>query len=112
MSSVTGGFSSSAASAFAAFAARFAATLRRLAVAWGNHRGLVMLARLDDHALRDIGLSRSDVRDALEQPWWNDPTDTLLERRRAERRESRPRALPKSRQGPIPRHFSASRCKV
>ena len=112
MSIVTSRFTSATTSAFAAAAWRACATLRRLAVAWGNHRGLVILARLDDNALRDIGLLRSDVRDALEQPWWSDPTETLLEQRRVERRDARPRALPTPRPGPVPRHFSANRLKV
>ena len=46
-----------------------------------------MLAGFDDRMLADIGLTRSDVRDAFAEPLWQDPTDLLrtraLERRRA-----------------------------
>jgi hypothetical protein len=47
-----------------------------------------MLARLDDRQLADIGLTRSDLRDAYAEPLWEDPT-SVLARRAAERRESR-----------------------
>ena len=46
------------------------------------------LARLDDRMLADIGLTRSDLRDAYSQPLWQDPSDVLA-RRAAERRGSR-----------------------
>jgi hypothetical protein len=38
--------------------------------------------------LADIGLTRSDVRDAFSEPLWRDPTD-LLTARAAERRGHR-----------------------
>jgi hypothetical protein len=41
--------------------------------------------------LADIGLNRSDLRDAYAEPPWRDPSDVLA-RRAAERRLSRPRA--------------------
>ena len=43
------------------------------------------LAELDDRMLADIGLSRSDLRDAYALPPWRDPSDVLA-RRAAERR--------------------------
>ena len=46
------------------------------------------LARLDDRQLADIGLTRSDLRDAYAEPLWEDPT-SVLARRAAERRMSR-----------------------
>ena len=68
-----------------AVAKRVAAIAGRLAVAWSNYRGLAMLARMDDHALADIGLSRTDVKDALSRPWWEDPTEQLNQRRATRR---------------------------
>jgi uncharacterized protein YjiS (DUF1127 family) len=67
---------------------RAAVKFGHLFMAWNNRRGLTLLARFDDRALADIGLSRSDVRDALAQPWWNDPT-VMLDQRRGERRINR-----------------------
>lgn len=53
-----------------------------------NRHSASMLARLDDRMLADIGLTRSDLRDAYAEPLWEDPT-TMLARRAAERRLSR-----------------------
>jgi uncharacterized protein YjiS (DUF1127 family) len=53
-----------------------------------NRRAAFQLARLDDRMLADIGLTRSDLRDAYAEPLWHDPTDVLA-RRAAERRSSR-----------------------
>jgi uncharacterized protein YjiS (DUF1127 family) len=63
--------------------------MRKLARALKNRREAVMLARMDDRMLADIGLNRSDLRDAYAQPLWRDPTDTLATRaleRRVNRR--------------------------
>ena len=46
------------------------------------------LAALDDRMLADIGLNRSDLRDAFAVPPWRDPSDVLA-RRAAERRGGR-----------------------
>jgi hypothetical protein len=56
-----------------------------------NRRDAMRLAGLDDRMLADIGLTRSDLRDAYSEPLWHDPTDVLAQRA-AERRTSR-RAL-------------------
>jgi uncharacterized protein YjiS (DUF1127 family) len=53
-----------------------------------NRHSARMLARLDDRQLADIGLTRSDLRDAYAEPLWEDPT-SVLARRAAERRENR-----------------------
>jgi len=53
-----------------------------------NRHSASMLARLDDRMLADIGLTRSDLRDAYAEPLWEDPT-SILARRAAERRMSR-----------------------
>ncbi|HEY8566828.1 MAG TPA: DUF1127 domain-containing protein [Beijerinckiaceae bacterium] len=46
-----------------------------------RHRGEVkQLADLDDRALADIGLTRSDVTRALNEPWLKDPSSVLLVR--------------------------------
>lgn len=51
------------------------------------------LAHLDDHMLRDIGVTRADVRDAASAPLFADPTQLLVlrasERRAAARRGQR-----------------------
>jgi uncharacterized protein YjiS (DUF1127 family) len=50
-----------------------------------------MLAGLDDYMLKDIGLTRSDLRDAYSEPLWRDPTAVLAERageRRTHRRRT------------------------
>lgn len=51
------------------------------------------LGRLDDHMLRDIGVTRSDLRDAAAGPLLGDPTRMLVlratERRAAQRLAAR-----------------------
>jgi uncharacterized protein YjiS (DUF1127 family) len=54
----------------------------RLVVAIKHRRELALLADRDDRMLADIGLTRSDLRDAYCEPLWRDPT-SLLARRRA-----------------------------
>jgi uncharacterized protein YjiS (DUF1127 family) len=52
------------------------AAFRRLVLAI-KHRGeLTHLADLDDRMLADIGLTRTDLRDAYAEPLWKDPTST------------------------------------
>jgi len=70
--------------ATAAVARRFKALVR----ARRNRRDANVLAGLDQHMLRDIGISRSDLNDAISSPFWEDPTELLcnrLEERRANR---------------------------
>jgi uncharacterized protein YjiS (DUF1127 family) len=57
--------------------------------AYGNHRDLQTLANFDDRMLADIGLTRGDVRDAIAEPLWRDPSNILVTRVR-ERRLRRP----------------------
>ena len=54
-------------------------------------RAATALAGLDDRMLADIGLTRSDLRDAYSEPLWHDPTDVLVGRA-AERRSKRRRS--------------------
>ena len=56
-----------------------------------NRRAATTLAGLDDHMLADIGITRSDLRDAYAEPLWHDPTDVLAGRA-AERRLRRRRS--------------------
>jgi uncharacterized protein YjiS (DUF1127 family) len=63
--------------------------LRKLAQVLKNRRDAATLARMDEHMLRDIGLTRSDLRDAYAEPLWRDPTD-ILAARAQDRRRSRP----------------------
>jgi uncharacterized protein YjiS (DUF1127 family) len=65
---------------------------RGLAAAWRRRNDMAVLASFDDVMLKDIGLSRGDVRDAIAQPLWRDPT-AVLELRRIERRSARSAAL-------------------
>ena len=61
-----------------------------------NRRDASKLARLDDHMLADIGLTRSDLRDAYSESLWRDPTNVLAQRaseRRASRRAIRGTAI-------------------
>jgi uncharacterized protein YjiS (DUF1127 family) len=37
------------------------------------HRERVVLASLSDDALKDIGLSRADVYEEIDRPFWDDP---------------------------------------
>ena len=44
-----------------------------------NRRAVQSLAELDEHALADIGLLRSDVHTALSRPYVADPSKVLNE---------------------------------
>jgi uncharacterized protein YjiS (DUF1127 family) len=62
--------------------------------AWINRRqAMAMLAQMDGRMLSDIGLSRGDVRSALAEPLWSDPTVRLrllaVERRASARAAAR-----------------------
>jgi uncharacterized protein YjiS (DUF1127 family) len=45
-----------------------------------HRREAAMLAGVDGRMLADIGITRSDVRDAFSEPFWEDPTALLRER--------------------------------
>jgi uncharacterized protein YjiS (DUF1127 family) len=68
------------------------AVVRKIGQVLKHRYDATMLAEMDDRMLADIGLSRSDVRDAFAQPLWNDPT-AILASRALERRKNRPTAL-------------------
>ena len=61
---------------------------KRFARARRHRRDAAALARLDRRMLADIGISRSDLRDAFSEPFWEDPT-ALLRERALERRWNR-----------------------
>jgi uncharacterized protein YjiS (DUF1127 family) len=61
--------------------------------AYFNRRDMQVLAGFDDRMLADIGLTRGDVRDAVAEPLWRDPTNILVARAQ-ERRLSRRRPAP------------------
>lgn len=52
----------------------------RLYRAWTSRRKLTRLSEFDDHVLRDIGLSREDVRHALGLPFTEDASCELQKR--------------------------------
>ena len=56
-----------------------------------RRRLIAELGEFDDKMLRDIGLTRADLRDASAGPFWQDPTNVLVVRsveRRASRRHA------------------------
>jgi uncharacterized protein YjiS (DUF1127 family) len=52
----------------------------RLVLAIKHRRELAHLSDLDDRMLADIGLTRTDLRDAYAEPLWQDPTSMLARR--------------------------------
>jgi uncharacterized protein YjiS (DUF1127 family) len=64
--------------------------LKQFAEKVKNRHAAMQLAELDDRMLADIGLNRSDLRDAYALPPWRDPSD-ILARRAQERRGRRQR---------------------
>jgi uncharacterized protein YjiS (DUF1127 family) len=66
--------------------------LKQFARARRHRREVRVLAGLDHRMLADIGITRSDLRDAFSEPFWDDPT-ALLRERAIERRLSKPRAV-------------------
>ncbi len=62
--------------------------LKELMRARRHRREARVLAGLDRRMLADIGITRSDLRDAFSEPFWDDPT-ALLRERAAERRVNR-----------------------
>ena len=52
--------------------------LLRLAMILKHRQQIASLAQLDDRALKDIGLMRTDVRAALSSPFYRDPSVQLI----------------------------------
>jgi uncharacterized protein YjiS (DUF1127 family) len=87
-----------------------------LVTAARNRSAVKSLAELDDHALKDIGLTRSDVIGALAEPFYRDPSEVLW-LRSGERLTVRPqvrvmpRPRPPGRQGRlVPERLAAHSC--
>ncbi len=80
------------AQAVAALGATVGRAWRQWVEAWRRRRDFAMLASFDDYMLKDIGLSRGDLNDALAEPLWRDPTAVLV-RRQTERRAYRWRVM-------------------
>lgn len=85
-------------SVFASAVAVLVTGLRTVSRAMKNRRDAAMLAGMDERMLADIGLTRSDLRDAYAEPLWRDPTDKLADRvsekrRYRNRRGDRPRVV-------------------
>ena len=67
--------------------------IKQLAKRIRNRRDITQLAQFDDRMLRDIGLARGDVLDALAGPPRRNPAD-ILAQRAAERSVMQQRAKP------------------
>ncbi len=79
-------------SSFVLVLATLTAAIRKVGQALKNRHDAAMLAQMDDRMLADIGLTRSDLRDAISEPIWNDPT-AILASRAQERRKSRAQVI-------------------
>ena len=89
----------------AALLSSSAKVLKTVARVLRHRREANVLARLDRHMLADIGITRSDLRDAFSSPIWEDPTALLSDRvneRRHNRPSSRPHSVPATESGSYP----------
>lgn len=66
--------------------------LGAIARAYEGRRMLRQLANSDDRMLKDIGLDRSDLRNAAAQPLFSDPMETLADHVKEARPRRRARA--------------------
>jgi len=66
--------------AFASVLALVTHWVKELLRARKHRRQAKLLAGFDNRMLADIGITRSDVRDAFSEPFWDDPTALLRER--------------------------------
>ena len=85
MTTTTFALPSAFAQAFAGFTATLVRLGQRVVTAWRHRGDFVLLSSLDDRMLRDIGLTRGDLNDALAEPLWRDPTAVLVRRQRERR---------------------------
>jgi uncharacterized protein YjiS (DUF1127 family) len=75
-------------SSFALVLAGVVAAVRKVGQVLKNRHDAAMLAQMDDRMLSDMGITRSDLRDAYAEPLWRDPT-YILASRAQERRVNR-----------------------
>lgn len=73
--------------------ARVLASLSSLKTVWDRRRLVGQMASLDDHMLRDIGLTRFDIDSVLADPAMTDPTWRLSLRAREARSNQRAAVL-------------------
>lgn len=59
-------------------AGKMLTTISTLVRAMRHRAEIRQMLRMDENALKDIGLARSDVSRALSQPLWNDPSPSLV----------------------------------
>lgn len=71
---------SSVPAGFTRFAIRGADTVTNFVKALVHRRAVLQLTELDERALKDIGLVRSDVEGALAISWLDDPSTILANR--------------------------------
>lgn len=91
------------------------ARVRGLAQFVKNRRDAATLAGLDDRMLADIGLTRGDIRDAVSEPVWRDPTAILVSRAQERRINRRSHMLSPSEAPsivPMPNERTFERTKV
>jgi uncharacterized protein YjiS (DUF1127 family) len=69
-------------SSFALVLAGVLAAVRKVGQVLKNRHDAAMLAQFDDRMLADMGITRSDLRDAYAEPLWRDPTYVLASRAR------------------------------
>jgi uncharacterized protein YjiS (DUF1127 family) len=81
-------------------AARAWGRLKHAVRAYANRSDAAVLAGFDERMLADIGLTRSDLRDAFAEPLWHDPTN-VLRARALERRLNRHGVGPGFPQAPV-----------
>jgi uncharacterized protein YjiS (DUF1127 family) len=65
--------------------ARCAGAMFAVKTAWERRRLIGQLGALDDHMLRDIGITRQDIVSVLAEPMFRDPSQKLAERADAAR---------------------------
>jgi uncharacterized protein YjiS (DUF1127 family) len=74
------------ASVTATLASHLAEAAMAVVRAYRHRLDATALTGVDDQALADIGLTRSDLRDAFAEPLWRDPTRLLHDRAGARRK--------------------------
>lgn len=89
---------------------KITAKILNLAIAFRNRRALLALGGWDARQLKDIGLTRSDVCNALSHPVGDDPAAILSGIRSSRRRYRRVAARPMIQKSRVPREPSRARC--